>query len=123
MIWSLPFGTPEGAYGLSYRIIGHAAEGQLFTPSDQLTVVFTTPGFTGDIAAAEQAIFAARRARTGHMGAFGGGMCGCGCNHGIIPVASDTLVGQRQLADLLVVPPNATAADLRGVRNEIFVCI
>ncbi len=57
MIWSLPFGTPEGAYGLSYRVIGHAAEGQLFTPSDQLTVVFTTPGFTGDIAAAEQAIF------------------------------------------------------------------
>jgi hypothetical protein len=59
MIWSLPFGTSDGAYGLNYRIIGQAAGGQPFTPSDPLTVVFTTPGFTGNVAAAEQAIRAA----------------------------------------------------------------
>jgi hypothetical protein len=59
MIWSLPIGTTEGAYGVSYRITGTAAGGQSFTPSAPLTVVFTTPGFTGDVAAAEQAIFAA----------------------------------------------------------------
>jgi hypothetical protein len=58
MIWSLPFGSSDGAYGVSYRIVGNAAGGQPFTPSDPLTVVFTTTGFTGDIAAAEQAIFA-----------------------------------------------------------------
>jgi hypothetical protein len=59
MIWSLPFGTPEGAYGLSYRITGNAAGGAAFTPSVPLVLVLTTPGFTGDVAAAERSIYAA----------------------------------------------------------------
>ena len=59
MIWSLPLGTADGAYGLSYRITGTSAGGQPFTPSDPLVVVFATPGFTGDVTAAEQAIMTA----------------------------------------------------------------
>jgi len=59
MIWSLPFGSPEGAYGISYRIIGNGVTGQPFTPSDPLVLVLTTPNFTADPAQAEQAIFAA----------------------------------------------------------------
>jgi hypothetical protein len=78
IIWSLPFGTPEGAYGLNYRIVGNAAGGQAYTPSDPLTVVFTTPGFTGDTAAAEQAIFAAAvpEPATWALLAVAGAMCG-----------------------------------------------
>jgi hypothetical protein len=58
MIWSLPLNAPEGAYGVSYRIKGNSAGGQPFVASDPLVLVLTTPGFTADPLAAEQAIYA-----------------------------------------------------------------
>lgn len=49
--------TPAGVYGFAYRVTGTGGGGIPFEPSVPLVVAFDTPDFSGDLAAAQQAVF------------------------------------------------------------------
>jgi len=48
---------PAGVYGFAYRATGTSGGGSPFDPSVPLVVAFDTPDFSGNLAAAQQAVF------------------------------------------------------------------